>query len=72
MSDAWVSMDLKSHIHIQHFMSVLLHQHRKICVGYEEKCYNIYDDLRIIHSFVYYIVCLSVASSKGISTLSAI
>ena len=52
MSDAWVSMDLKSRILIQHFMSVLLHQHKKICIGYEDKCYNIYDARRIIHSFI--------------------
>lgn len=49
MSDAWVSMGLKSHIHIRLFISVLLHQHRKIYIGYEDKCCNICDAPRTIN-----------------------
>lgn len=72
MSEACVSMGLKSHIHIRHFMSLLLHQHRKICIGYEDKCCCIYDARRIISLFSHYVVSLSVASSKGNSPLSEI
>ena len=57
----------KSYIHIRHVMPVLLHQVRKFCIGYEDKCYNIYDAPLIIHSFIHYVVCLSITFSKGSS-----